>query len=698
MSALASAPDVKVQVLCGLGGLGKTTVGLLLAQELRTMGRLVWWVEATSRSHIENLLLRVAQDELGAPVKAVEEALAGRRNAADVFWKAIRRAGKGDEFALVLDNADDPQAVLAAPGGQVCDGNGWIRVSQKCLTIVTSRDRDPATWGPLCDLHEIKPISVESAALVLRDLAPRAPDPECARALAQRLYCLPLALHLAGASIAWTRAEYQSFAAYLGALQQGIPQLLDPHPRSLQLIGQNSDRRIITRTWQLSLQTLQRQDVNAAAVLAITMAQLADAHTIPQTVLDPNLLASILPGTTSHDVHAALEALTRVGLIDDHSDENVPGMRLHPLVAETLRAAPPSVGLGSSLRRVDAIRLAWMTALRALRAATAGVDPYCPGHWPMGALLEQHLRALIERSPAKLRRVWVRELHYSAAAIVDTLREYGSYSRALNLAQATMAMEPLLPGRDSARLKVHHSMANVLHKLGRFADAEAAFRSLLAYRERAFGSGHPETLLTRHNLATTLHKSGKVHEAEEGYRSVLVDRERVLGADHPHTMLTRHNLGLALHDIGRFRLAEKTYREVLCDQTRVLGPDHPQTLRTQHNLATVLHDRKCIRGAGVALAEVLAARERVLGVDHPDTLLTRHNFAVNLHERGKSREAQDVLRKVLADRERVLGQEHPHTELTRRYLASVSHDGEASPSETPFEVSVKPVQLPPRGV
>lgn len=680
--ASADKPDSPVQVISGMGGLGKTTVALKLAKELRRR-RVVWWVEATSRSQVETLLLQAAQDELGVSPGDVQDALAGRRNAADLFWGAVRRTEKTGGYALFLDNADDPRAVLATQGSEVADGNGWVRANEMCVTIVTSRDRDAETWGPLCHVHDLKRLDEQAAAHVLRDLAGDAPDPEHAIDLARDLHCLPLALHLAGTLIAWPHGTYKGFADYRKALERDTVGVLDLHPGPPHAAKHSPDRLIVSRTWQLSLRMLRDQKVRGASRMALVLAQLADAQTIPLPVLHPGRMAS-LTGMTSNQVSVALEALTRVGLTDRTTKGDVAGLRLHPLVAQTLRAAWAHPNLGVPPLRNRLQRRAWSVALQALHAAALKLDPYQPRNWPVGVLLEAHLSALLEegRRPGHPSRRRLRELADATAAIIDVLRERGSYRSASQLGRLVKDATAALRPRDPALLRLRHSLAMLLDKYGDFQQAESKLREVLADRERVLGRDHPDTLSTRHDLAGTLQKQGDFSQAEKSYRLLLADRERVLGADHPQTLLTRRNLGTVLHDRGVFDEAEAIYQRVQADQERILGKDHPETLRTRHDRAVLLYDLGKFHEAEVALREVLKTQTRLLKRRHPDILATRFDLARALHKQGNVRVAEASYRWVLDERKRVLKPDHPLVLLTRHALALALYDrGEFSQAE-----------------
>ena len=76
----------------------------------------MWWISAAGPG-----VLAAGMRALGRRL-GVSDAELEHGDAADVIWQ--RLAGRQDPWLLVLDNADDPQA-LAGAGTCVAEGRGW---------------------------------------------------------------------------------------------------------------------------------------------------------------------------------------------------------------------------------------------------------------------------------------------------------------------------------------------------------------------------------------------------------------------------------------------------------------------------------------------------------------------------------------------------------------------------------------------
>ena len=151
--------------------------------------------------------------------------------------------------------------------------------------------------GSQARIHNVGALPPIEAVRVLFDLTHgRGGTDVAARRLADRLGGLPLALRHAGSYLSsTTRAApwpglVRDFAAYASALDKaGALPLLDSPP--LGVINEREDRRMIARTFEISLDLLTERGARYARPLLRLLSCLADAPIPYVDVLDPTRLA-----------------------------------------------------------------------------------------------------------------------------------------------------------------------------------------------------------------------------------------------------------------------------------------------------------------------------------------------------------------------------------------------------------------------
>ncbi|MEV7114199.1 tetratricopeptide repeat protein, partial [Streptomyces anulatus] len=608
IGTLVRGPGAGMVVVCGAGGLGKTTLAAEAAARARAEGRVVVWIRWRDDPAQLGQDLAQAAHILGLPEDRLEEARTGRVSLVDAVWEHLATV---QGWLIVVDNVDTP--TLVGPGsGLPAAYRGWLRPHGGGVLLVTSRDTSPRTWGPDAGLLHLQPLADDAGGAVLLDVARHAGTEAEAEALASRLGGLPLGLNAAGTYLSISTSRHRTFSAYQHALEAEFADLLgSEHP------GAAADpavaRRVVRHTWDLSLDQL-HSDGYTLARPVLQLLALFEPAPVPRALMTPELVtdATGLPATPG-SVDAALAGLHQYGLLHTPGDAN-PGdgvppvnqLQLHPLVrqvtAHTLARPEPTD--------------TWLTAIDEHLTRAVDATTSMPGRtgWPNARLLAPHLPAHLDRNTQRDLTTAVNTLDGLADALSD----------------ARAASEELLLRR---------------HVL----DAET----------RVLGPEHPDTLTSRNNLATTLNDLGEHQQAADLHRQNLTDSERVLGPDHPNTLTTRNNLATTLNDLGEHQQAADLHRQNLTDSERVLGPDHPNVLGSRNNLAVVLDNLGEHQQAADLHRQNLTDRERVLGPDHPDILTTRNNLATTLNQLGEHQQAADLHRQNLTDSERTLGPDHP---------------------------------------
>lgn len=640
-SAVAQDAAGEVLVLHGLGGCGKTAVAhTLFRYAAGESDRLGLWVNASDHASLRAGMLAVAADR-GAGDGELMAARNGLRAAADLVWDRLDASDR--PWLLVFDNADDP-AVLR-------DG-GWLRTSPRGTVLVTTR-QSATHWWPAAELLHVGVLPRDDAAQVLCDLAPGAGTAEEARAVADRLGRLPLALTLAGGFLAhqviepWTMSEY---SRRLEAREDPI-ELID---RGAGAIGDDS-RHLVSGTWQLSLNALVRQGMPDATPLLRLLACWSD-DPLPLSLLADAELGPDLPAAR---VEPALRGLLDHSLTELVRSGDLRCLRTHGVLLD-------SVARGTPDDRRDALVA---TAAGLLKAALPEV-PERGARDPLLNLLSPHVLALLRRVRdwSSVRRRTAETAAECAWRLVTGQHRSGEYASALAVATEALGLVAGRLGDEHVLvLRLRQRVAKAVDRLGHFEDAVARHRRVLEDLERVYGPDSPDTLTSCLQLSRPLTWLGRTAEGVALMRRTVTGRSALLGPSHPLTLEARTCL-LELPPGAELEEEVGKGPELIAACLRELGPDHPTTLAAELNCAHALFNTDRPAEALPLARSALAAHERRYGTDYPITLAARSLLSGVLATLGESTEAIRQIERVIEGRERVLGPTHQWTSAARKKL------------------------------
>jgi tetratricopeptide (TPR) repeat protein len=670
-------PYGEFHVLAGMGGAGKTTVALDLARRAADQMP-VWWVRAASRAGLA-AGMRLVAATLGASADQLDRAWGGTFGAANLLWALLD--GRQRPWLLVVDNADDPR-VLVPARTRLADYTAWVRPARNGVVVVTTRDAHISTWGSSARVHSVGRLPSADAVRVLFDLTRgRGGTEAAARRLADRLGGLPLALRHAGSYLSstaraapWPRLA-RDFGAYASALDEAAVSLDTPPLGVMQ--DEREDRRIIARTFELSLDLLTERGARYARPLLRLLSCLADAPIPYVAVLDPTYLArSPKFAEVKHDSLAGqLQDLAELGLIDLYEPDDAFGdtlawtATLHPVV-RAANAAHPDVR--DDPRGYPALATELVAALADDAGTETDEDPHMWSRWRVLAPHAFHLRRRLDVIGERVDTQTVSQACRAAMLAARCLFALGLYEQAqTELVEVRDTARRLLGADHPDVLAAGHQIARVLDKRGQREQAETELKNVLEARQKVLGDNHVSTLATRNQLAWTRHVLGRDNEAEPELRAVLKARRRILGDEHPDTLVSRMDLAEVWHAQGRQQKAETGYLKVLEARRQILGEDHPKVLNTRADLARLWHEQGRLEKAEAEYKAVVTARLRILGKDHPTTLTSRHHLASVLNQQGRPQDAEAEYRAVLDARCRVLGEDHPDTQATAAALATI---------------------------
>ena len=669
------------QVLVGTAGIGKSTIACSVAGIARRndLHRRVWWVCAADEERLSRDLAGVARD-LG--VAEADWARLGARPVADLgdvadrVWEMLERERPG--WLVVIDNADDPG--LLGPR----DGTGWIRRSGRGLVLITTRDSDTATW-PGADLVRVGPLAPEAAAQVLTDLAPAAGDRAAARALAQRLGYVPLALRLAGMYLRQDFGSGRTFDEYRHALDHaGTPEL------SLNALGRAGFPQARPLLWLLACygpSSLIPEEIITGGMMAVwpRSTPASSAHPLAR-LLDPGL--ALPSAQLAEYCRTGLHELQSAGLIDrSKSDDGQTVIRVHASIAKDARAVMDSGPVAAGRPDPALVRA---SAAAAACAFADTLDTGSAEHWQHFRVLTPHVEELLLHTAAHLAPRARRDLLTCMVLCVAAHIWSKAERRAEQLSLRAMSLADNLGCHDrDVYLRLRHVHALARREQGWLTEAAEDFGEILAMQLRVKdGTARMDTLRTRQQLAWTLGRLGMWADAEEGLREVIrlldVHRRQRGAESHEAHILRLHARCMTNWCVGRqgrWAESEQGYRELVTDREEALGPDHPDTLDARYNIGKALAWQAKWAAAENEWRHTTSDRAQALGEHHPDTLLARQlqlyaggYQAWRSGDRRARRIAVAGLEMVLSIQREKRGDDHRETLETRALLAALRGD------------------------
>jgi len=649
----------------GLGGVGKTRAAVEYAWAHRNQYTALALLHAETPDRLSASLAA-----LTGPLNLPEHADAKQavQTEATVSWL---NANPG--WFLILDNVDTEDAWAAAYSllGRLSGGH----------VVLTSRLAS-FTLG-------VEPLNLEllnfddAAALLLEATGTgrvmATDDTDQARALAEDLGGLALALEMAAATIV---ARRLSFTAYRALWEGNRSRVLGWASQAV-----SGYHHPVAYAWRTSVEQL----TPAGRALLERLAFLA-----PEPV--PWFLLRVpVPGGEGEDAEAALDDLAAYSLLTRDAASDT--FRVHRLIQVATRRELTEAGTATE-RLTQA--LAWLDAafdgspqdvrtwprlnpLVPHAEAVAGFADVEGIAEPTARLMNQlsvlfQVKALHARAEPLLRRTLAiaeasyGETHPSFAAALSNLAQLLQATN--RLAEAEPLMRRALAIDEASFGGTHPSVARNLNNLAqllrvtnRLAEAEPLMRRALAIDEASLGEDNPNVALRLNNLAALLQNTNRLGEAEPLMRRALAISEANLGRDHPNVAIRLNNLAALLQATNRLAEAEPLMRRALEIIEAGLGRDHPSVATSLNNLGQLLRATNRLTEAESLYRRALAIDKAALGDDHPDVAIDLNNLALLLQATNRPAEAESLMRRVVAIFEASLGREHPNTAASLANLA-----------------------------
>ncbi len=645
-------PRIVTQALTGLGGSGKTQTALEYAYRYQAEYQAVFWVQAETRGQFEGGMAQLAA-LLTLPERNAQEQA--------VIVAAVRRwleAHPG--WLLVLDNVEEMTLLQDALPTR---GSGRILLTTRAQAL-----------PGVARLAQVQSLPTEEAAHFLlrraQRLAPEAPlsaappeQQQDARAIAQELGGLPLALDQAGAYIEETGC---ALADYLTIYRQHRKAALSHRGATA-----SDHPEAVGVTWAVAFEQVQRRSLAAVDLLRLCAFLAPDG--IPESLIKEG--GDDLPPALQEAAgdalqwNAALAALRRFSLLDRQAETRT--LSLHRLVQVVVQEALPAEE-----------RRAW--AERAVRLVNRAFPSIEFANWERCQQLLPH--ALVCASHIEQ---WHLAFIEAARLLNQTgyyLNERAQYEEALPLYQRALKIDEQAYGPNHPDVAIDlNNLAELYRDLGQYEEALPLCQRALKIREQVLGPNHPQVATSLNNLALLYKTQGQYGEALPLYQRALKIDEQAYGPNHPEVATDLNNLAALYHAQGQYEEALPLYQRALKIDEQALGPDHPDVATSLNNLAELYRDLGQYEEALPLYQRALKIREQALVPDHPDVATSLNNLAELYRDLGQYEEALPLYQRALAIFERALGLDHPNVAVVLENLAillrDMGRDDEAAPLE-----------------
>ncbi|MEV6960757.1 FxSxx-COOH system tetratricopeptide repeat protein [Streptomyces sp. NPDC051207] len=520
---LTSAGEAAIQVVHGMGGVGKTQLAVEYAYRHLSKYRFVAFVDAEDPDLLASQFMPLAR-ELGLVGVDSEQLVPG-------VYGELR---DHRPWLIIFDNGEKPGTLVhALPSGDVAR-NGHV--------IVTTRVSGWSGRGDVLDLGVFG--RQESVDLLVR----RVPGTtaETADRIAEHLGDLPLALEQAAGYMDFHQTAPEDYLALLTSrLEDMIGQ------------GELADRPtvVVATLWQLSVGRLERERPQAVRLLELCALLAPEPIPLDLFTGGPEPLIAAAADPLAWDT--TVGTLAGLGLARRENASLV----LHRLVQAAIRAAMPADALAASRVRL----------CRALLAAVPHDVHGDPDARPRWHALLPHVLAVTRDDPPAGGAADTAVLLRLAS---EFLLLIGDFAPALPLCERALALDEALRGREAEVGFDLITLAHIHRDLGAPETARPLAERALRLHESRLPAESPAIATDLATLARTLCLLGE-HEAALplAERALRID-EAAYGPDDPYVSFDLIALATVHLDLGDPAAAVPPISRALRIREARYPPDH----------------------------------------------------------------------------------------------------------------------------
>lgn len=627
-----------VQVISGMGGIGKTELATEYIHRNIDKYDIIWWIRAEHHDRIRESLVNLA--------RRLEPRLAGADNSRDRTISAVldKLQTEAESWLLVYDNVANPFNVEKYLPASRPDGHIILTLRER--NWPSTREADRVEVSPFTEAEAISFLRHRVPSLSMHDVRGHSSAEEDERKvgeaarLAAELGYLPIAIDHAAA---YLRETALSVDEYLNLFAQNAHQLLNAQP------GDSDPHAHVSGTWALSNELLTDDARHLFSLCAFFSPEPIAARLFLQDTADigdPPGLAELLSSPLSF--RAAANQLHRLSLAKVDAARDM--IQMHRVVQAVTQG------------RLREDHIDQFEAYRAVvDALLAKSNPGNPDHSDSDTIYDlslQHLesdhRFLLSPNQA------LRDL------IIDQVRRLhlrGAHVEAMQFGQEVLGIWQERHGEDDLRvLRMAVEVAVAMYRGGRVADAHDLILQIQPFLQNySDGDGFKVFLLCETIHGAILRARSQFHEALDRDTALLSKSEIVFGETHARTLNVRNNIAFDYRQLGQFNMALETDQRTFEDRRRILGPNDPETLLSYNAVARDLRGLGKYQKSLDIVRDVASTFEAVGGRENTQWLTASEQFATALRKAGHHWEALQQREHVLQRYRDYLGEDHMGT-------------------------------------